>query len=490
MFKNFKENFDSYNQFYKDIVSIKNLTPDSDSIDEENVYIHITEIKHGEQINLQIPFRNVIEKEAYVQVLLFDEALRLYQIGSNCPDEEDATTHFSLMKFQVYDSIMTEMSITGDLDILQTEEGECPLECFYTENGITYSIRNIDTSNVGGSTQTIIKNDPRLIPYKIRYKEVDYEIDTAPENFIMPNLENREKIKTFLLRNVKVDCTVTFPDITKQNLIKQELSSYTNADGEAIFYITIPEYLGDTYTTNSFNQNTNFIIDKKYIKGIESFKADIIKNFITYHPGDTVPLKVRCYGNERYLSNEIIFNADIDNPGREDNVTVYYKACNLPKNEGILTTSFETNKDDYKVFYNKVEEDIYLGIETELCLETRLEKIVVEKNTINRLFINLHNKIRPNKDVIVEIQEDGISKYTYLGNEIDSGDIILENNKITWNIGALEKNTIIKGYFDFKANSIGKSSINIKTNDFIHNQENVQKFGEDSYKCECRKNSY
>lgn len=488
IFKNFKENFDSYNQFYKDIVSIKNLTPDSDSIDEENVYIHIAKIESGETINLKIPFRNVIEKEAYVQILLFEEPLRLYQIGNDCPNEQDSTTHFSLMTFQIYDSIITEMSITGDLDVLQTNGEECPLECFYTENGITYTIKNADTSNVGGSTQTIIQNDPRLIPYKIRYEEEDYEIDMLPENKISV-VTQEEQIKSFLLRNVKVDCTVTFPDITQQNIIKQELSSYTNANGEAIFYITIPEYIGETYTTDSLNQNTNFVIDEKYIRGIDSFKTDIIKNFITYNPGDTVPLKVRCYGNEKYIENKIIFNADINKAGKKDSLTVYYKACNLPKNEAILTTSFETKQDDYKVSHNKIEEEIYFGIETELCLKTRLEKIVVEKNTINRLFVSLKNKRRPNKDVSIEIEENEINKYNYLGSEINSGDIILENNKITWNIGSLEKNTIIKGYFDFKADSIGKSLINITTNDFIHNQENVQNFGEDSYKCECRKNS-
>ena len=496
IFKDFKENFDTYNQIYKDIVSIKNLTPDSDSIDEENVYIHINKIESGGKINLQIPFKNTIEKEVYVQILLFEEPLRLYEMGSGCPNEEDISTHFSLMEFQVYDSIVTEMSITGDLDIIETQGGECPLECFYTENGITYTIKNIDTSNLGGNAQTIISNDPRLIPYEIKYKNEIFPIDMESPNSNANNLTtftilNGNKIRSFLLRNVKVNCTINFPDIENQNFITQNYSSYTNADGEAIFYVTIPEYINEIYTTNTFNQNTSFNIEEKYIRNIKSFKIDIINNnFIEYRGGDTVPLKVKCYGNENYLQNEIIFNADINKAGQEDSLTVYYKICNLPNNEGILKTSFETNKDDYKISYNKIEEDIYLGVETKLCLETRLEKMVVEQNTINRLFINLHNKTRPNKEILIEIEEENINKYNYLDCEVELGRTILEDNKIIWIIDSLEKNTITKGYFDFKANTVGKSLINIKTNDFLHNEENIQEFGEDSYKCECRKNSY
>ena len=124
------------------------------------------------------------------------------------------------------------------------------------------------------------------------------------------------------------------------------------------------------------------------------------------------------------------------------------------------------------------------------CLETRLEKMVVEQNTVNRLFINLHNKIRPNKEILIEIKEENINKYNYLDCEVELGEVILEDNKIIWTIDSLEKNTITKGYFDFKANTVGKSLINIKTNDFLHNEENIQEFGEDSYKCKCRKNGY
>ena len=590
VFYNFKENFDKFNNKYLDLVSIKNLTNDNDEIDEEDVFIHIQTINPQEEITLSIPYGSSIEKEIFLEILLFGQPINLYEKGY-CSDEKRV---FDKISITVCDSILTSMDIIGETNLFETEAETCPQECFKTD--IEYLIKNIDTSETFPNSKTLIVNDPRLIPYKFKYKGVEYNIDTYEENNTIRSkifFDRGESIKKYPIRGARIDAYIKF-----KNHEEEHLHQYTDKDGETTFFVTIPRTVGGTFTIKdllkymsiefsgdnfyngkrysignseynisisegngdmelspllpgeykvtlkkadnyeeidsgtlfirqndldnitpnhgtyiSFNNplysdnpviSINDIDDGDYIitvydymypdserfftsfasKSFVSF--DIFENQIEYSAGQPIPLKIKLEGENKYIKNEVMFVPDINTSGKEDSLIISYKICNLNKNEGILDTTFKT--DSYRLVQNKISKKIYCGVDTNTKLKTKLSKVIVENKSLNRLYLSLINKERDNKDVRVIIKElTPEEKYDINNYEVDKGVIIKENDLIIWKIDYIEENTIIKGYIDFKAENIGQSKIKVNIKDFIDDIKPCPKFGEDSYKCECRK---
>ena len=615
IFYNFKENFDEYNSDYKGIVSIKNLTVDDDNVDEEDVYIHINTLPANSTIKLKIPYGCSVEKNIYLQILLFGEPMVIYDT-INCTD---SSRKFDLIPFTVYDSVLTDMNITGEFDILSTSPPEnCPKECFDIKD-IKYTIKNIDSSSLGVKPKTLIQNDPRLKPYELKYhdayfklsgdnpaemiensivfsitvtnnndvnvtnvkvrnimsnsiNEFEAKIDGITDNnnkFRIDDPENNpwytwvigplaanggsktldliikidpndsensllgERIRVTSngegnvdlsksIQNISESLNIQYGNNTKPVIMSGErvdiylkfekheeihLHQYTNYKGETTFYINIPKTVGGKFTIaelleymsiefagnlsyqgakkigQSYNGSTRILKDYKTNNYVD---INVAENNIKYNAGQTIPLKVTLTGQIQYVQNDIIFHPNIENPGDEDELIISYEACNLKNNEGILKTIFKT--DTYQLIPNEISKNIYCGVNTDIELDTKLTKIIVENRTINRLYLSLNNKKRENKDVAVVIKEkEHIEKYDVLDYKFDNGTLMVDDEEIIWNIGYIKEDTIIRGYIDFKAKEVGHSQLQTEVTDFIDNMDTEIVFGEDSYKCECRK---
>ena len=519
MFYNFKSNFEYFNSDYNDYVQIKNLTNDNDEVDEEDVYIHILTLEAGKTVKLKIPFGGPKERDVQMQILLFGQPMKLYNI-SNCNDE---TSCFTSIETRVYDSMLTKMNITGEMDLFENNiTANCPEEYFSTE--LTYYIKNMDTIRAEGLLETVIENDPRLLPVSIKYKNQTYNLNNLPNNIVIDRNNNAYKNPLPILDGEKISLYTKFPGYDEEVLY-----SYTGSNGEATFFVTIPKTMEGVFTTESileycsiefdgnniyngailqkFEQNGNTkypgeIRGKTVYNRKDSVKLTAIETPIKYYAGQTIPIRVQLKGLLTYMKNNIIFYPNINSPKTFDEVTVKYKIVNLDNNEGKLKTIFKTNS--YKLIPNKEERTIYCGMNTNLILSTQIKKIILENRTINRLYISLDNKDRNNKNVIVKIKEkDPIQKYALESYTIDAGNITKEEEEITqengiktkilqdiiWNIPYIEEDSLINGYLDFEATHVGFSNLEVSVVDFIHNQDGSPKykFGKESYKCpECR----
>lgn len=503
IFYNFKENFDTFNKNFNGLVSIKNLTSDDDNVDEEDVYIHIDTLKAQSSIDIKIPYGCAIEKEVWLQILLFGQPLALYEQG-HCSDD---TKLFDLIHLQVYDSILTDMSITGESDLFSTDTlDRCPNECFRTS--MTYNIKNIDTTTLEEIGTTIIRNDPRLVPYRVDYQSNTYPVDIKNiNNELYPsNITFDIDTKATRISSISGARIDLYLKLDKHEEI--HLHQYTDYNGEATIFLTIPKTIGGTYTVDEllpymsieYSGNMYYIGTKHPENGYQTgnniggvyenknyTKIKILnKTPIKYFAGQVIPIKIKLEGHIKYLKNNIIFKPQINIPGRSDNITVYYKICNLENNEGILNTQFKT--DSYHFVPNEINKKIYCGVDTDITLDTKLSKVIVENKALNRLYLALTNRKRNNKEVKVVIKENmSIEKYDMLNYNVDKGIITIENNQIVWNIDYIDEDSVVRGYIDFKAKEIGYSILETTVTDFIDNMRNKPVFGKESYKCECRK---
>lgn len=476
LFYNFVEKFSEYNKDTSNIISIKNLTPDDDEIDEEDVFIHIKKLYPNQKLDIEIPIFSFVEKEVYLQMLLFEEPIALY----SSEDCEDKTQRFDLIEIRVYDATLVNMKIEGNLDIL-TPQVDCPLECFTTE-GIKYTIKNIDSSSTD-MTDVIIKNDPRLTPYKIINKEgMELDLDkitrkVQPSEEEIPYYSKLEYNfgnvpKTINIIGERVKNTVKFPSThvvptfltakEKAEFKKQInpdpiiLKGYTDSYGYVTFYITIPMTEKKSYSVKTIAPLCKIEIETP------NSNYKVIEDLTVYNPGETIPFKIKVTNQQNIFVNQFRFYPDVYNAGTSDEITIFYKACNLKDNQGILKTSFETAPNNYKLIKNKVEEEILCGVPPELKVSSKLDKIIVQQTQINRLSFIVKNKNRFNKDVRIEITEKEDSlKYSYYDHNVEAGDLIFSENKIIWDIGFMEKDSTINGYIDFKGDNLGLSNIEV-----------------------------
>lgn len=474
IFATLSENFLAYNKNHINNLDILNLpnTIDDDDIDEENVQILIKTLefdeidKKGDSIEINIPFISRIDKEVYIQLLIFEEAMPIYLYG----DCDSAKKPINLFELVVYDSILTEMSIEGNNDLLDvdTSHKPCPDECFTT--ALTYKIRNIDSSSTEKqSAKTIITNDSNLIPYKFGYYEGNQLIEKNSSQILSQTSrvkkviwDREEKSITKPLSYALVYGDIEFPNHTKTTTVGR-----TNQNGEVTFFIDIPMDIKRKYTINQLlkdvlvfkyygnteHRHSVLLIDPDN-NLIRTYQSEDDKNpvifdyqqtYKRYQAGDIVSLTLSLSYVETSLSNDIIFYPNIQEPGSNDELIVYYEVCNLQKevydlntgnpniftwkcsncnyihrgvsaplecphcneksfyrspvsyNQGIVKTTFKT--DDYQLIENEVSKDIYLGIDTDLSSLVSIEKRVVEQNELNIIHIRLINKIKDNKEV-------------------------------------------------------------------------------------------
>lgn len=462
IFKNMQEMFLAYNSNIIDKVTIKNLSLDDDLIDEEDVYLSISKLEPESTLKVKIPFRSHVEKDVDLQILLFGEPMKIYSSNS-CSDEAQT---FYKINFRVYDSIATEMFIEGDTDIQKPSETQCGVVCYKTENGVKYKITNIDTKSTDERLTTIIKNDPRLIAYKILDKNGNL-VDKNNQN--IRNDSGVKKESWIPLKNAKISGTVKFPEYSEN-----KLTGYTNSEGVVTFYIKIPNSINKSFTSEDLEKLLTLSL-----KNTE--EANIINTPFSYKPGQTVPLQFNVLYRLTRLVTEIIFHPEIKEAGSSDEITVFYRACGLPNNEGILKTTFKTATEEeviganqYELIPNEVSEDLLFGVKTDLRLYTKLEKIVVENKTINRLHLRLVNKKRFNKDINISFREnkndlDKTGRYKYISSQVEIGSIFKDKeNIINWSIPYLEKETEAIGFIDFEANEVGINEIDISVKDFLN----------------------
>lgn len=465
IFKNLQEQFFAYNSNIIDRVTLKNLSLDDDSIDEEDVYISINKLEAESTLKVKIPFRSHVEKDVDLQILLFGEPMKIYSIN-NCGDE---TQTFDKINFKVYDSIATSMSIEGDTDIQEPSETDCGLVCYKTENGVKYKITNIDTKSTDSQIATIIKNDPRLIAYKILDKDGN---EVTDENeFIKNNTDSSEERESYIkLKGAKISANIKF-----NGYETEEVTGYTNSNGIVTFYIKIPNSINTNFNSRELAGLLNNISAEK----IEIF-PQVINTPFSYKPGQTVPLQFEILYKTHKFVSEIEFFPKIGAAGTSDEITVFYRVCGLPSEGGILKTIFKTATENeisganpYEVISNEVSKDLLFGVKTDLNLYTRLEKIIIENKTVNRLHLRLVNKKRFNKDINITFRENKedankTGRYKYINSQVENGTITKDDDILSWNIPYLEANANVIGFIDFEAEEVGINEIDISVKDFLN----------------------
>ena len=225
-------------------------------------------------------------------------------------------------------------------------------------------------------------------------------------------------------------------------------------------------------------------------------EINFVDDWKVYKPGQVAQIKLELTAKSTVIKNYILFNAEINEPTSFDEVTIYYKMCNLQgyqcnigksdydkikiceKNKGIFNTTFST--DTYKLVENSISKNIYCGIDNDIKLVAKLEKKTIQSGDINVIYLDLSNNIKDSQDVKVHIN---LSKqpyqytgdYDYLNIENSDGDFsyhVDTDNDITtliWAIGDMNANTKAKAIIKIKADDIGLSNINIKVEDYNHN---------------------
>lgn len=532
VFVNLYENFNKYNALNGNNVQLLNLTPDNDNIGEENVEILIKTLEYddeenqGDSIEILIPFMSRSDKTVKVQPLIFEEPCKIYTYD-DCASKDNPIDSFNVT---VYDSILTNLTIEGETDLLDINHSiACPNECFTTD--LTYKIQNIDSSSTEKIlAKTKIVNDANLIPYKFKYKQDGREIIQTVENLnsqvIDDNIKvdwiHSERIKTKELSKVVIVADVHFP-----NHQQYYVRARTDTNGRVAFFIDIPTTVSRNYTLskllkevltfryagNTEHQNGILYIDNKgdLINTVDNNNDERNKVFINYEktyrrykPGETIKIVLAATYQQKVLENNIIFYPDIHNVGQSDELTVSYKACNIQTvnlnkynqpeikyNQGKLTTTFQT--DDYQLIENQISQDIYLGLETDLSSKVAIDRRLVEQEQLNIIDIQIDNKKRDNKDVKCLIDlgpypNKLLGEYNIVGVDVDDGssDIIVKDDKtsIQWIIGEMKEDTNTHAQIILKGVEVGLSEITTTIYDYQHSgEEKDYHFGEK--RCTC-----
>lgn len=530
IFNQFYSLFPEYNIGQEDNIEIKNLTPDNDLVDEENVFLCIKKLDAYGNIKIVLPYKSTVEKTIFLQLLLFEEPV---QISSNCDTNYYNEDDPNEIRIDVYDSILTNISIEGNTDLISLDPRySCPTECYTTvdtdENkipiqdinsgGITYKITNIDTNNfVNRRFKTKIINSKELIPYAyivdgqlynlidennnfINVQENRYKTD-MDGNIILDENDNPEYLENKLqyvnkktsypkpMINTNIKAIVEFP--------QSEPVTYTvktDKNGLANFFIPIPISLNEDYTTQELLSDVVTLVfegNEKYNKSsiganaTHNIQTDDknstfiheIDNFRRYKPSEVANILVRLEGDLVIQENYFDFYAELEDSGHSDQVTILYKICNLENNEGIFKTTFKT--DDIKLIQNEIFKNIYAGVDTNIDLKTNIIKKIVENRNLNVLNISVENKEKENYDVEIQVnlgrppaQSRYLGKYDFLDINISNGDYSITeedgNIYVSWMIGKMNSFETEKGIIKIQAKEIGLSDIKINYYDYLH----------------------
>ena len=531
IFRQLESNFIHYNKSNMGNLSIKNLpdSVDDDKIGEENVEILINTLeydeilKEGDSIEILIPFMSRSDKKLRIQPLIFEEAFPVY-LYDDCEFRDNPLDYFNLV---VYDSILTNLEIEGETDLLETNTKYCPNECFDTT--LTYRITNIDSSHTENVyVRTDIVNDANLIPYQVKLGNsnkvisINTVLNDAGENSRV-QWSHDTKYKTKALGYAVIEAHIQFP-----NHSKYIQKARTTNKGQVVFDIQIPDTISKVYTLKSLLQN---VISFKYKGNVDNQAGRLYidknnnlinvsdenndKNRIVmeyqhtykkYRANDNVRIVLTVTCLQKYLDNTLIFYPKIQEVGQSDELTVFYKICNLHKddrdiynqpivkyNQGILRTTFKTN--DYQLIENEVYKDIYAGIDTDLRHAMNIEKRIVEQNEVNIINIEVSNHVRDNKEVQCFIDLgpnlNKIGKYEIVEMNMDDGNTQLivepyntdgdEKTTINWLIGEMKADSATNAQIILKGADVGLSDISVKTVDFLSDKQ--YQFG--TRRCSC-----
>lgn len=528
MLSNLYNNFEIYNPYILDNVSLKHLTPDDDTTEEENVYLHINELPYNEKITINIPFQSNISKTINMQFLLFGEVLPLYQ-KDNC----QIPLSNNYITLATADSIMTQLTIDGVTNMhypniwydLNTgdkeEESSCPNECFNTKKtqnepwynpedttingGITYTIQNVESATSINNAQIIISNDKEVIPFGWVYednycflddKSNDQYCQNCPDNQNCPVrwiYEDQESFDNPIINGL-ITLITHFPAYD-ETIVKQR----TDKNGETTFLIEIPYDLDSTYTIsqlineniialkfdgNSQTQacrmgNVNIAVDNK----LSPSHMDYVDSFRKYYPGQVIELHIKLTRSTTQPINDIILDIKRLESNATKQLTVFYKICNLENNQGIFHTTLKTNS--INMIPNETTQTLYCGINTDIKVYTNIKKKTVEKDTLNTIYLSVLNKKRDNHNIICDIKLGQVNSdtdtntdidtkkkqniYTLTDIDIDTGTYVYDtdNNKITWFIGSMKAKALTQATIIIKGEEIGPSNIQITTTDFL-----------------------
>lgn len=544
--------FPEKNKKLNDNVELLNLTPDNDLVDEENVYLLIKNIDAKDTINIKIPYRSMEERTVFLQYLLFETPLDIHNVSS-C--EYDFSSDKKELKIEVLDSMLTQLDISGNTDLVMIDDNyPCPNECYTTKDvyddtlkpvsnpetgGITYKITNIDTVDfLYQKVITRIDNSPEMIPYAYisngKYHAlIDNNGDKIPVQENVPYTDENGNImyepltdsngSIILDENGDVMYDTTKP-LLQENKIQwvyekkespEKVMSHQNIfcnisfdgfddisyaiktdnKGVANFYIPLPESLNRSYTINELLNGVisfEFKGDRDYNQCIltktdttvdyDNNKNKVImnygNNYKRYKPGDTVVIPVFMYSKIVILQNYFTFKAELSDSGSYDEVTILYKICNIPDNEGVFKTIFKT--DDKRLINNEVSKNIYCGMTSQTDTFINLSKRVIENKDLNILSINVNNNIKRNKDVEVEV-DLGKSPLEYLGNydfidvSITNGDYSFSETDgkilLNWLIGDMEEFEKESAIIKIQASDVGLVNTKVNLYDYLHKKD-------------------
>lgn len=425
-----------------------------------------------------------------------------------------------------------------------------------TSGGITYKITNVDTNDFENQlVKTKITNSNEMIPYGYFINDQYYplldnngnKIDVKENQPILDNDGNQiyealiddqgnlildengliqydttkpmykenklqwvleEETINKIMVNQNIYCKVKFPNDDDYT----EYVVRTNKNGIAEFFIPIPNSLTKTYTIDELLEEVLYFEVKEqreynhsvltkqsgiYHASLDKNKNNVIinydNNFKRYKPNDVAHIVLTVSSDIKRMKNYFNFYAEIDDNGDSDEVTILYKICNIPENEGIFKTIFETN--DKRLVPNKISQNIYCGMDTEVKIKTKIEKQIVELTNLNVLYLDVYNQKKENKDVQIKINlgrnlEGYLGKYEFLDINIEDGDysIIEKDNNIyvNWLIGKMDSFERKKGIIKIKAKDIGLSNIKIDVIDYLHNpdEQTIQIKNSKCNKCE------
>lgn len=345
------------------------------------------------------------------------------------------------------------------------------------------------------------KIETRIVPYGVIYNNKTYVLSNAtqlPANKSMQLLYNIQYKKNNQWYSLN-DQTVFLYDGNnrKQILISSQRNKYNIAANiKTSQKLTAKQLLTKynlIYAGNGLYQKynpKNIAINDARDETTISFVDD----WRVYKPGQVAQIKVELSAVSRVIKNYILFNAEIDQPTSYDEVTIFYKMCNLQeyqcnigkinydkakicqKNKGIFLTTFST--DTYKLVENTVSKNIYCGIDNDIKLVSKLEKKTIQSGDINVIYLDLFNNVKDSKDVKIyidlgkHIEEEYLGDYDYLNIENSDGDFSysIENDAthLIWAIGDMLADTKARAIIKIKADEIGLSNINIQIEDYNH----------------------
>ena len=123
-------------------------------------------------------------------------------------------------------------------------------------------------------------------------------------------------------------------------------------------------------------------------------------------------------------------------------------------------------------------------MDTDIKVSSKLEKEVLERKTLNVIYINVHNGLKQNKEVLITIdigQHPDLFKgdYSFIDVNIDEGDYAIEEIEtenpdepnpivISWLIGEMDSFEVQSAIIKIEARTVGLSEIYINHYDYLH----------------------